>query len=126
MGTRLYMQEVNQDSINSESTAMVVLNTRMVGGDYKSVKEMLNPETKMPWGNRFSFLHIKIPTLNEFANPIKFVSHTHQIIKKKKSSYAVYLNALLLEVLKKFGGEEVGKLKIHILHIFLTRLHMII
>ncbi|KAH7533363.1 hypothetical protein FEM48_Zijuj04G0122900 [Ziziphus jujuba var. spinosa] len=92
----------------SESTALVVLNTRMRGGDYKSVKEMLNPETKMPWGNRFSFLHVEIPTLSEFTNPIDFVAHAHRIIKKKRSSYAVYLNGLLLEVLKILGGHEVA------------------
>nr|XP_048328440.1 wax ester synthase/diacylglycerol acyltransferase 4-like [Ziziphus jujuba var. spinosa] len=108
MGTRLYMQEINHESIKSESTALVVLNTRMRGGDYKSVKEMLNPETKMPWGNRFSFLHVEIPTLSEFTNPIDFVTHAHRIIKKKRSSYAVYLNGLLLEVLKILGGHEVA------------------
>lgn len=107
LGTRLYMQEISKESINSRCTALVVLNTRMVGGDYKSIKEMLNPKTKMPWGNRFSFLHVALPKLAEFSNPTDFVFHAHNIIKKKRRSFAVYLNGMLLHTVKKLRGPEV-------------------
>ncbi|KAF3444101.1 hypothetical protein FNV43_RR13791 [Rhamnella rubrinervis] len=113
LGTRLYMQEISKESINSRCTALVVLNTRMVGGDYKSIKEMLNPKTKMPWGNRFSFLHVALPKLAEFSNPTDFVFHAHKIIKKKRRSLGVYLNGMLLDTLKKLRGPEAAARYVH-------------
>ena len=54
-GTWLYMQEmsgqestatINATSNESNSTALVLLNTRML-------EEMTKPEAEMPWGNLF-------------------------------------------------------------------------
>ena len=108
LGTRLYMQEISKESINSRCTALVVLNTRMLGGDYKSIKEMLNPKTKMPWGNRFSFLHVALPKLAEVSNPTDFVLRAHKVIEKKRRSFGVYLNGMLLDTVKKIRGPEVS------------------
>ncbi|KAE9445210.1 hypothetical protein C3L33_22891, partial [Rhododendron williamsianum] len=41
---------------------LVVLNTRALGG-YTTIEEMVKPKSEMPWGNRFTFLHISIPKL---------------------------------------------------------------
>ncbi|KAF3444150.1 hypothetical protein FNV43_RR13840 [Rhamnella rubrinervis] len=105
-GTRLYMQEISQQSTNSNCTSLVLLNTRMLM-DYVSVKEMMTPDTKMPWGNQFTFLHIPIPKLTDtFSNPLDFVRYAQKVIKRKRRSLAVYLNGRLLEFVNKFRGKE--------------------
>lgn len=86
----------------------MVLNTRMTGGDYKSVQEMLNPKNKMPWGNKFSFMHIAIPKLKDCPNPLDFVWQAQKIVKRKRRSLVVYLNSIIVEVVKKLKGPEVG------------------
>ncbi|KAJ0110543.1 hypothetical protein Patl1_02265 [Pistacia atlantica] len=93
LGTRLYMQEMSQDSSKAQSTAVILLNTR-VFRSYESVKDMVKPNAKAPWGNRFAFLHVSIPHLTDDAassNPLEF----------------------LLEILKKFKGPEAAAGFIH-------------
>lgn len=104
---RLYMQEMSEDSGKAQTTALVLLNTRMFRS-YESVKEMAKPDAKTPWGNRFAFLHVTIPQLTDaiFSNPLEFVT-TQQITSNKKSSLAAHLTGQLLEILKKFRGAEV-------------------
>ena len=52
-GTRLYMQEISQKSSKADSTAIVLLSTRTVKG-YKSVKEMIKPESDWASGTNGS------------------------------------------------------------------------
>ncbi|XP_048232284.1 wax ester synthase/diacylglycerol acyltransferase 4 isoform X2 [Ricinus communis] len=113
-GIRLYMQAVGDEAANSHSTALVLLNTRIVGG-YKSVKEMVKPNAESPWGNQFGFLHVSMPELTKAAvsNPLQFVEKAQQIIKKKRSSLAVNLTGRLLEALRKLRGPEVTAKYIH-------------
>ncbi|XAR55518.1 hypothetical protein NMG60_11035609 [Bertholletia excelsa] len=109
LGTRLYMQTASPELGNAEATALVLLNTRAVGGyNYKHLKEMLKPNAEMPWGNHFAFLHVSIPKLTHFesSNPLSFVMKAHQIIKKKRDSAAIYLTGKLLDILRKFRGAE--------------------
>ncbi|GMY10132.1 o-acyltransferase wsd1 [Fagus crenata] len=82
---------------------------------YKSVEEMLNPDSNTPWGNRFGFLHVPIPKLKDpkSPNPIEFVQAAQEVIKKKKSSFGVYLNGRLLEIVKKLRGPEAAARYIH-------------
>ncbi|KAF3444100.1 hypothetical protein FNV43_RR13790 [Rhamnella rubrinervis] len=112
-GTRLYMQEINKESSNSRSAALVVLNTRMIGGDYKSIQEMMNPNNRMPWGNKFSFMHISIPKLKECPNPLDFVWHAQKIITRKRRSLVVYLNSIIVEVVKRLRGPEAAAKYVH-------------
>ena len=79
----------------------------MLGG-YKSIKEMTNSGAEMPWGNRFAFLHIPIPNLAHFSNPLDFVLYSQKTIERKRNSLAVYLNGGLLEIMKKIRGPQVG------------------
>ncbi|KAH7533318.1 hypothetical protein FEM48_Zijuj04G0118100 [Ziziphus jujuba var. spinosa] len=106
-GARLYMQEINEESTNSNCTAIVLLNTRMLM-DYASVNEMMKPDSKTPWGNRFAFLHIPIPkfTDDQFSDPLDIVRYTQKVIGRKRKSLSVYLNGRLLEMVKKFKGYE--------------------
>ncbi|KAF3444105.1 hypothetical protein FNV43_RR13795 [Rhamnella rubrinervis] len=107
-GTRLYMQEISNESTKSSSTALVLLNTRMLG-DYKSIKEMMElPDANTSWGNRFAFLHIAIPKLHQVSNPLDFIYLAQKIIKRKKNSLAVYFIGMLLNIVKKFKGHEGG------------------
>lgn len=108
-GTRLYMQDMDSKSKTSNSTALVLLNTRNIEG-YQSIGDMLNTKTGGPWGNKISFLHVPIPKLSEtrISNPLEFIRETHNIIKRKKQSLAVALTGTLLDIEGKFRGQEVS------------------
>ncbi|KAL6269407.1 hypothetical protein ACE6H2_026318 [Prunus campanulata] len=114
LGTRLYMQQIDKSSSKARGTAVVLLNTRMMG-DYTSIQEMIKPNSKMPWGNHFTFLHVPIPNLflpeddhhHEYSNiALEFVSKAQKIISTKRNSLAIYLTSRFLEILNRFGGHE--------------------
>lgn len=113
-GIRLYMKEMEHESSKAQSTALVLLNTRNTRA-YKSVKEMLDPHTKAPWGNQFTFLHVAIPKLSDInlSNPLEFVWEAKKMINRKRYSLAVPLTGMLLDLLKKFRGHEVRNLSFH-------------
>ncbi|CAK8577023.1 unnamed protein product [Lathyrus sativus] len=106
-GLRLYMEEMNEKTKRANSTAVVMLNTRNIGG-YQSLKEMQKPESKNLWGNKLSFLQIPIPKLNQsgISNPLEFVWEAREVIKRKKSSFSVYLIGLLMDLEMKLRGPE--------------------
>ncbi|TYJ40323.1 hypothetical protein E1A91_A04G132400v1 [Gossypium mustelinum] len=113
-GTRLYMQG-GSNKLNSEnSTALVLLNTRNIGG-YKSVKEMVKPDPESAWGNQFGFLHVSLPELTtvESCKPLDFVWKAQKLIQRKRNSRAVFLTGQLLECLRKFTGPETTAKYIH-------------
>uniref|UniRef100_A0A6N2K7T4 O-acyltransferase WSD1 C-terminal domain-containing protein n=1 Tax=Salix viminalis TaxID=40686 RepID=A0A6N2K7T4_SALVM len=106
LGARMYMETVSQGSGSACSSSLVLLNTRMLGG-YKSVQEMLKPDSEAPWGNHFSFLKIPIPKLGDAEatnNPLKFVMDPRKIIKRKRSSIGVFLTAKYLLLVARFRG----------------------
>jgi hypothetical protein len=102
------MQEISHGSSKANSTALVLLNTRMIRA-YKSVKEMVERDSESPWGNRFAFLHVSIPKFKDpkSSDPLEFVWEAHKIIKRKRSSLGVYLTSRLLEIVKELRGPEV-------------------
>jgi len=107
-GIRLYMEEMNEKTKTSNSTAVVMLNTRNIRG-YQSVEEMQKPKSKGLWGNKISFLQIPIPKASQskISNPLEFVWNTRELIKRKRRSFSVYLIALLLDLEMKLRGPEV-------------------
>ncbi|XP_042521005.1 wax ester synthase/diacylglycerol acyltransferase 4-like [Macadamia integrifolia] len=115
-GTRLYMQNWGPPgSSNSKSTALVLLNTRIVT-NYQSLQEMIKADSKSPWGNRFVFLHVPIPNDPadaEMVNPLDFVYKVREIIKRKRGSLGVFLTGELLEMMRKFRGPETTAQYIH-------------
>ncbi|KAF7846941.1 hypothetical protein BT93_L3551 [Corymbia citriodora subsp. variegata] len=109
--TRLYMQRASPNSnLSTKSTVLVLLNTRNLR-DYKSVREMVRPNSKSPWGNNFAFLHVPIPkdktSDSQFSSPLKFVYKAREVIKKKRSSFGVILTGKLVEMMKKCRNPEV-------------------
>ncbi|CAN6570231.1 unnamed protein product [Malus baccata var. baccata] len=104
LGSRLYMQEMNQSSREAHSTALVLLNTRIMG-NYTSIEEMVKPDSKSPLGNHFAFLQVPIP-MTEFSNALDFVWEAQKIIKKKRNSLAIYFTSGLLKMLNMFEGHE--------------------
>lgn len=106
LGMRLYMQEIDTKSSNSQSTALVLFNTRNIKG-YQSVEEMNKAHTKL-WGNQFAFLHIAIPRLvdGEHSSPLDFIYETRKKIMRLKNSPASYLTARYLETVRKCRGSE--------------------
>ncbi|CAK7322762.1 unnamed protein product [Dovyalis caffra] len=108
LGTRLYMEALSPGSGKASTTSLVLLNTRMFVG-YKSIQEMVKPNAELPWGNHFAFLNVSIPKLTdaEAKNPLQFVLKARQIIKRKRmSSFAVYLTAKYLQLVKKIKGPK--------------------
>ncbi|KAI3457226.1 hypothetical protein Pfo_013889 [Paulownia fortunei] len=114
LGIRLYMQTTNHELRNAQSTALVLLNTRNIGG-YKSISEMVEPDAESPWGNQFAFLHVSVPelALQDPTNPLSFVLKTQKVIKRKRNSAAVVLTGKLLNTLRKYRGPEVTAKYIH-------------
>ncbi|KAL6330468.1 hypothetical protein AAG906_040398 [Vitis piasezkii] len=113
-GTRLYMQSMNHASRNANSTALVLLNTRVISG-YKSIKEMTASDSSSQWGNQFAFLHVTLPELADakFTSPLDFVAKAQQTIQRKRNSLAVHLTGRVLETLRKYRGPEVTARYIH-------------
>ncbi|XP_056166303.1 wax ester synthase/diacylglycerol acyltransferase 4-like isoform X1 [Syzygium oleosum] len=111
LATRLYMQRASPNSnLSTNSTALVLLNTRNLR-DYKSLRDMVRPNSKSPWGNNFAFLHVPIPKVkpgdSQFSDPLKFVHKAREVIKRKRSSFGVVLTGKLLEIMKKCRNAEV-------------------
>lgn len=109
-GIRLYMQEINLKSSQTQSTALVLLNTRNIEG-YKSIKEMVDKtNSRAKWGNQYAFLHVPIPELSgsKYANPLEFILEAHKEMNKKKNSLATLLTGMLLDTLRKLRGPEVA------------------
>ncbi|KAF8027997.1 hypothetical protein BT93_E0800 [Corymbia citriodora subsp. variegata] len=110
LATRLYMHRTRgKSNLGTNSTALVLLNTRNLR-DYKSVSDMVRPNSKSPWGNNFAFLHVPIPKVkpsdSQFSDPVKFVHKAHEVIKRKRSSLGVVLTGKLLEIMKKCRNAE--------------------
>lgn len=110
------MQGVNQESCNGKCTALVLFNTRALGG-YKSVNDMIKPNSDMPWGNHFTFLPVSLPKLTNLTkrdhssiNPLAFVQKAHRMIDRKRNSASVWLTSKLLDFLRKLRGPEVCSL----------------
>ena len=103
------MQEMKGKGGKANSTAIVMFNTRQVEG-YRSVKDMLNPNSKGRWGNHISFLQMPIPKMNQASssNPLEFVWKAHELIQKKRKSFSVFLIGWLLDLEMKLRGHEVG------------------
>lgn len=120
LGTRLYMQSADPSNFNKlkttshqHSTALVLLNTRIINGGYKSVKEMTKPQADSPWGNQFGFIHVSIPHLHSLHKPLDFIFQARKLIQTKRNSLAVNLTGQLLELLRKFRGPESTARYIH-------------
>ena len=108
-GIRLYMYKVDKKWSKTQSTALVVMNTRNIGG-YSSVKEMLDTNSSGPWGNRLAFLHIPIPNLSDskYVNPLEFIWEAHKETARMKNSLAIPLTAFFFDMHRKLRGYEVG------------------
>ncbi|XP_057793352.1 wax ester synthase/diacylglycerol acyltransferase 4-like [Salvia miltiorrhiza] len=114
LGTRLYMQKTDEQSCKSNTTALVLLNTRAIRG-YKSVDEMIKPNSDTPWGNQFTFLHVPLPKLTQskLLDPLYFVKKAHRMIKKQKNSAAIYLIGQFLSFITRVKGHEATARHIH-------------
>ncbi|XP_057792474.1 wax ester synthase/diacylglycerol acyltransferase 4-like [Salvia miltiorrhiza] len=114
LGTRLYMQKVDEQSCKSNTTALVLLNTRDIRG-YKSIDEMIKPNSDTPWGNQFAFLQVPLPKLTQskLLDPLDFVKKSHRMIKRHKNSATIYLTSQFLSFVRKVKGHEATARYIH-------------
>ncbi|KEH30693.1 O-acyltransferase WSD1-like protein [Medicago truncatula] len=106
-GIRLYMQEMDKKARTSNSTGLVLLSTRNVGS-YQSIQDMTKADSKSPWGNHISFLHVSIPKLSKasLSNPLEFIWKAQKIIKRKRNTFTVFLIEWLLDMELKLRGHE--------------------
>ncbi|XP_078431476.1 wax ester synthase/diacylglycerol acyltransferase 4-like isoform X2 [Wolffia australiana] len=114
LGLQLYVQKENDRRVAFNSTALVLLNTRVVKS-YQSLEEIMKPDGKSPWGNQFGFLHVSLPKSYdpERVKPLDFVLQAKKTIGRKKNSLAVFLNGMLLETIRKLKGPEVAAKYVH-------------
>ncbi|KAI3891015.1 hypothetical protein MKW98_007320 [Papaver atlanticum] len=103
-GTRQYMKASSKGSGNTNSTALVLFNTREIN-TYQTVQEMAKPDTKAPWGNNFGFIHVPIP---EIIN-----AETDDPVQRAHSSLAVSFAGSLLEMMRRFRDSEAVARYIH-------------
>uniref|UniRef100_A0A803MLY1 Diacylglycerol O-acyltransferase n=1 Tax=Chenopodium quinoa TaxID=63459 RepID=A0A803MLY1_CHEQI len=107
LGTRLYMQEINNGQPKStRSTVVITLNIRSDKG-YARAEEMRKDNAKVPWGNRFSGIAIPMTNLeeNDTKNPVKFILKAHKIIKRKGNTpFAQILLGCYLGAVRTCGG----------------------
>ncbi|KAK7312817.1 hypothetical protein VNO77_36970 [Canavalia gladiata] len=106
-GIRLYMEEIDNKARTANSTGLVMLSTRNIAS-YQSVEDMMKPNSKSPWGNHISFLHVPIPKINKatLSNPLEFVWKAQKMIKRKRNSFTVFLIEWLLDMELKLRGHE--------------------
>ncbi|CAJ2642281.1 unnamed protein product [Trifolium pratense] len=106
-GIRLYMQEIDNKARSSNSTGLVLLSTRNIGS-YQSVQDMMKADSKSPWGNHISFLHLSIPNLSQtsLSNPLEFIWKAQKIIKRKRNTFTVFLIEWVLDMMLKLRGHE--------------------
>jgi len=102
------MQEIDNKAGKASSTGLVMLSTRNIGS-YQSVQEMMKADSKSPWGNHISFLHVPIPKLSQAntSNPLEFVWNAQKVIKRKRDTFTVFLIEWLLDMELKLRGHEV-------------------
>lgn len=101
------MEQCVEGSGNANSTALVLMNTRLLR-DYVPIEDMFKPDSKTPWGNYFTFMHVPIPKLDQLHhNSLQFVSKTRDVIKAKKTSLAPHITARVIQFLTKLRGSEV-------------------
>ncbi|TKY48877.1 O-acyltransferase WSD1 [Spatholobus suberectus] len=100
-GIQLYMGAMDRKS------SKMLFNTRKIRA-YKSAKGMHDPDSEAPWGNRFHFMHVPIPTLSDtsYLNPLEFVFEASRNIKRKRNSLAVPLTGVLLCLLNQIKGPQ--------------------
>lgn len=103
------MQEIEMKARKAKSTGLVLLSTRNIGS-YQSIQDMMKTDSKSPWGNHISFLHVSIPKLSQasLSNPLQFVWKAQKIIKRKRNSFTVFLIGWLLDLELKIRGHEVS------------------
>ena len=78
-----------------------------------SVEEMINANTKI-WGNKFTYLQIKLPKLidSKYLNPLDFVYEAKKQIARCRNSPKIHLNVKRLEFLRKHKGSEVRSITV--------------
>ncbi|CAH9099239.1 unnamed protein product [Cuscuta epithymum] len=114
LGTRLYMEATNEEMKNGDATALVLLNTRHIGG-YRSTKEMVQSDVDSKWGNQFAFMHVAAPDLTaaNSSDPVLFVSKAREIIQRKRNSAAILLTGKVLDALRQHKGPEATAKYVH-------------
>nr|DAD41204.1 TPA_asm: hypothetical protein HUJ06_015527 [Nelumbo nucifera] len=102
------MKRVGKVSKKARITSLVVLNARMLKG-FKTVGDMLKANI---WGNRFSLLHVSVPSnvdVNK-VDPMDFVVQAKKEMRRRRNSMALFFNNRLLHVLRSIRGPEVSYL----------------
>ncbi|XP_028761698.1 O-acyltransferase WSD1-like [Neltuma alba] len=113
LGIRLYMQDVDHSSSTKNSTLLLILNTRNVQS-YQAAKNMKEAKGEGTWGNKFSFMHVAIPKLNDAqsSDPLQFVRKVHHTMKKR--NFLVYLlHGTLVQMKHRLKGAEGAAKHLH-------------
>ena len=72
----------------------------------QDMKQMLKPNSKAPWGNRFGLLHVGIP-LDMLDNPLDILCKVKEDLDRKKMSFAVFILGKAMGYVTKLKGPQV-------------------
>lgn len=108
---QLYMKRKGQASGETRSTALIVMNLRMLRG-FKNLEDMLKANI---WGNHFGFLRVSLPSFSDVdsADPIDYISKSKAEMKRRMNSMASYFTSKFLSVLGRLRGPEAAAEYIH-------------
>ncbi|KAF9601525.1 hypothetical protein IFM89_020320 [Coptis chinensis] len=101
---QLYIKRKGKYTGETRSTALVVLNLRMLRG-FKTLEEMLKANI---WGNHFGFLSITLPSFKDVDNvdPLEYIAKSKSEMRRKLNSMATYFTGKLLYLLGSLKGPE--------------------
>ena len=74
----------------------------------QDMKQMLKPNSKAPWGNRFGLLHVGIP-LDMLDNPLDILCKVKEYLDRKKMSFAAFILGKAMGYVTKLKGPQVHK-----------------
>lgn len=75
-------------------------------GKVQDLKQMIKPNSKAPWGNRFGLLHVGIP-LEMLDNPLDILRKVKENLDRKKMSFAAFIMGKFLGYVTKLKGPQV-------------------
>ena len=71
-----------------------------------NMKQMVKPSSEAAWGNRFGYLHVRIP-MEKLDNPLDILGKVKENLDRKKILFAIFMVGKVLGYVTKLKGPQV-------------------